>query len=112
MLTGITVACKHCLSVCLSLSPEVLALVSGKLGSVLDDYDGDQVRVLYTDDHNQLPRARSEAVSSCGVCETEGISLVKFCGELPQNIRELFIPLDTGILLLPLAGVLVIPFVK
>ena len=68
MFTGITVAGKNIFQyVSLSLSLEVLALVSGKLGSVLDDYDGDQVRVLYTDDHNQLPRARSEAVSSC-VC--------------------------------------------
>ena len=45
---------------------EVLALVGGKLASVLDDYDADHVRTLYTEDtRHMIPRTGSEAVSYC-----------------------------------------------
>ena len=45
------------------LSLELLALVGNKLDTVLEDYDAARCRDLYIDDHNHLPRIRSEAVS-------------------------------------------------
>lgn len=50
----------HCLVI---LSLELLALVGTKLGTVLEDYDAVRCRDLYIDDHNHLPRIRSDAVS-------------------------------------------------